>query len=158
MKERRKEFFLEWLILKFSFALETKMFAVLAPIEYTAQGKKHTVICEGEWVDDTETGEQQVRLDCAQFPEFWLTGTLKGGAFRVTGGRLARDWGSDLKFVESVPHTRFLTKMDEHTINVYHQSITVFIPLPGVSEVVGAYGADCETVTLPSGLLLTRKR
>ena len=130
------------------------MFAVLAPIEYVAQGKKHSVICEGQWTDDTETGEQRVRLDCATFPEFWLTGTLKGGAFRVTGGRLARDWGSE--FVESVPHTQFLTRMGEHTMDVYHKSITISIPLPGIS-MVGAYGVDCETVTLPSGLILARK-
>ena len=134
------------------------MFAVLAPIEYVAQGKKHTGICEGEWTDDAETGGQRVRLDCAPFPEFWLAGTLKGRAFRVTGGRFARDWGSDLKVVESVPHTQFLTRMGEHTVDVYHQSITVSIPLPLPGISIGAYGVDCETVTLPSGLILTRKR
>ena len=73
----------------------------LAQLEYSIDGSHHTVLYEGSWT--TEDGMTRLRLDCQEFPAFWVSGKLAGGVLAIDGGRFDDTWTS-----RPVSHTEFV--------------------------------------------------
>ena len=65
-----------------------------APLEYSIDGSRHTVVCEGTWTDDGDV--TRLRLDSEHFPAFW----------QRFDGRSVENLSSQVDMLPSIPHIR----------------------------------------------------
>jgi hypothetical protein len=128
----------------FSFSKMSESVHFYAPLEYTAGGSRHTVVCEGTW---TSVGtETRLRVDCEFFLAFWLSGVLADDVLKLDGGRFDDTWtdgGASVHFSE------FTCSADEICFRVRYGQVELVIPRPGSHAMLG-FGADSQTVTFPS--------
>jgi len=95
-----------------------------APIEYSTDGSRHTVVCEGTWTDDGDV--TRLRLDSEHFPAFWISGALIGDVLAIDGGRFDDTWTSS-----PVRHTEFSCTTDDGTFVISHGDVEISVPSPG---------------------------
>jgi len=126
----------------------------LAPLEYTINKSRYTVLCEGTWTVD-ENDVTRLRVDSELFPAFWISGELIGDALTIDGGRFDDTWTD-----RPVRHTEFVCAAEEATFAITHGSVELTIPRPGSRTVIG-FGADSEAIRFPSsfdgGFMLKRR-
>lgn len=127
-----------------------------SPLEYSINGSRHTVLCEGTWTTDLDDGNvTRLRIDSEQFPAFWVAGTLVGDVLEIDGGRFDDTWTSS-----PVRHTEFVCTSGDGTFVISHGEVELVIPRPG-SRTIMAFGVESETIHFPtsfgSGLVLQRR-
>jgi len=102
----------------------------LAHLEYsTIDGSRHTVLYEGPWTTDAEDSDvTRLRLDCQQFPAFWVEGRVVGDdALTIDGGRFDDTWTP-----RPVSHTEFVCTPDDNGTSfvITHGDVKIFVPRP----------------------------
>ena len=124
-----------------------------APLEYSIEASRYTVVCDGTWTDDGDV--TRLRLDSEHFPAFWISGTLIGDALAIDGGRFDDTWTPT-----PVRHTEFSCTTDDSVFVISHGDVEIFIPRPGTRTLMG-FGFDSVSVHMPTsfggGLVLQRR-